>query len=37
MAAQIMSIKYPNIKEQLKSYREQMEQKVLDDDKNLRG
>ena len=37
MAAQIMSIKYPNIKEQLKAYREQMEQKVLDDDKNLRG
>ena len=37
MAAQIISIKYPNIKEQLKNYREQMEQKVLDDDKNLRG
>lgn len=37
MAAQIMSIKYPKIKEQLKSYRLEMEAKVLEDDKNLRG
>jgi len=37
MASQIMSIKYPQIKENLKSYRKEMEQKVLEDDKNLRG
>lgn len=37
MAAQIMSIKYPTIKEQLKNYRLEMESKVLEDDKNLRG
>ncbi len=37
MAAQIMSIKYPEIKEQLKKYRLEMEAKVLEDDKNLRG
>lgn len=37
MASQIMSIKYPQIKEKLKSYRKEMEQKVLEDDKNLRG
>ncbi|MGL5712856.1 MAG: 5-(carboxyamino)imidazole ribonucleotide mutase [Paraclostridium sp.] len=37
MAAQIMSIKYPEIKEQLKNYRLEMEAKVLEDDKNLRG
>ncbi|CEQ25167.1 phosphoribosylaminoimidazole carboxylase catalytic subunit [[Clostridium] sordellii] len=37
MAAQIMSIKYPVIKEQLKNYRKEMELKVLEDDQNLRG
>ncbi|MFR6018756.1 MAG: 5-(carboxyamino)imidazole ribonucleotide mutase [Paraclostridium sordellii] len=37
MAAQIMSIKYPVIKEKLKNYRKEMELKVLEDDKNLRG
>lgn len=37
MAIQIMSIKYPQIKEKLKSYRKEMERKVLEDDKNLRG
>lgn len=37
MALQIMSIKYPVLKENLKLYREEMEAKVLEDDKNLRG
>lgn len=37
MASQIMSIKYPKIKEELKNYRKEMELKVLEDDKNLRG
>jgi len=37
MASQIMSIKYPQIKENLKNYRKEMEQKELEDDKNLRG
>ena len=37
MAAQIMSIKYPIIKEKLKNYRKEMELKVLEDDQNLRG
>jgi len=37
MASQIMSIKYPQIKENLKNYRKEMEQKVLEEDKNLRG
>ena len=37
MAAQIMSIKYPKVKEQLVKYRKDMELKVLEDDKNLRG
>lgn len=37
MAAQIMSIKYTEIKEQLKNYRKEMELKVLEDDQNLRG
>ena len=35
MALQIMSIKYP--KEDLVLYRKEMEEKVLEDDKNLRG
>lgn len=37
MASQIMSIKYPEIKENLKLYRKEMEDKVLEADKNLRG
>lgn len=37
MAAQIMSIKYPVIKEKLKNYRKEMELKVLEDNQNLRG
>ena len=37
MAAQIISIKYPVIKEKLKNYRKEMELKVLEDDQNLRG
>ncbi len=37
MAIQIMSIKYPKIKENLKLYRKEMEEKLLEADKNLRG
>ena len=37
MAMQIMSIKYPKLKEDLKNYREEMAQKVLKDDEILRG
>ncbi len=37
MALQIMSIKYPTLKESLKLYRKEMEEQVLEDDKNLRG
>lgn len=37
MAMQIMSIKYFKLKEDLKSYREEMAQRVLKDDENLRG
>ena len=37
MALQIMSIKYPKVKEDLVLYRKEMEEKVLEDDKNLRG
>ncbi|WP_373599902.1 5-(carboxyamino)imidazole ribonucleotide mutase [Paraclostridium bifermentans] len=37
MSAQIMSIKYPVIKDKLINYRKEMELKVLEDDKNLRG
>ncbi|HSQ87449.1 5-(carboxyamino)imidazole ribonucleotide mutase [Romboutsia sp.] len=37
MASQIMSIKYPQIKQNLKDYRREMEEKVLEADKNLRG
>lgn len=37
MAIQIMSIKYPTIKEKLRLYRLEMEEKVLEADKNLRG
>ncbi len=37
MSAQIMSIKYPIIKDKLINYRKEMELKVLEDDKNLRG
>ncbi|MDK2587074.1 5-(carboxyamino)imidazole ribonucleotide mutase [Romboutsia sedimentorum] len=37
MASQIMSIKYPKIKEHLIEYRKEMEEKVIEADKNLRG
>ena len=37
LALQIMTLKYTKLKEDLKSYREEMAQKVLEDDKNLRG
>lgn len=37
MALQIMSIKYPKLKENLKCYRKEMEEQVLEDDRNLRG
>lgn len=37
MSVQIMSIKYPIIKDKLINYRKEMELKVLEDDKNLRG
>lgn len=37
MALQIMSIKYPKLKEDLIKYRKEMEAQVLEDDKNLRG
>ena len=37
LALQIMTLKYPILIEDLKSYREEMAQKVLEDDKNLRG
>ena len=35
MAMQIMSIKYLKLKQDLKLYRKEMEQKVLDDDKSI--
>ena len=35
MAMQIMSIKYPKLKEDLKTYSQEMAQKVLDDDKSI--
>jgi len=37
MAIQIMSIKYPELKEKLKNYRLKMEEKVLEDDEKIRG
>ena len=37
MAIQIMSIKYPELKQKLKNYRNEMEKKVLEDDEKLRG
>jgi 5-(carboxyamino)imidazole ribonucleotide mutase len=37
MAIQIMSIKYPELKQKLKNYRIEMEKKVLEDDEKLRG
>ena len=37
MAMQIMSIKYPKLRDDLKAYREEMAQKVLKDDESLRG
>ncbi|WP_300280304.1 5-(carboxyamino)imidazole ribonucleotide mutase [Peptacetobacter sp.] len=35
MAIQMMSLKYPKLKEQLKSYRDEMAKKVLEDDESL--
>lgn len=35
MAIQMMSLKYPNLKEELKSYRDEMAKKVLEDDASL--
>ena len=37
LALQIMSLKYPRIKDDLVLYRKEMEDKVLEDDQNLRG
>ena len=37
MAMQIMSVKYPKLKEDLRNYRQEMAQKVLKDDECLRG
>ncbi len=37
MALQIMAIKYPKLKSDLADYRKEMEEVVLEDDKNLRG
>ncbi|WP_024621292.1 5-(carboxyamino)imidazole ribonucleotide mutase [Metaclostridioides mangenotii] len=37
LAIQIMTLKYPKLKEDLKEYRNLMAQKVLEDDKSLRG
>lgn len=37
MAIQIMSIKYPELKQKLKSYRIEMEKRTLEDDEKLRG
>ena len=37
MAMQIMSIKYPKLKQDLKGYRLEMARKVLEDDMSLRG
>ena len=37
LAVQIMSLRYPELKKCLKRYRKEMEEKVLEDDKNLRG
>ena len=37
MAMQIMSIKYPKLKKDLKDYRDEMARKVLEDDMSLRG
>ena len=37
IAMQIMSVKYPKLKEDLRNYRQEMAQKVLKDDECLRG
>lgn len=37
MAMQIMSIKYPKLREDLRLYRKEMAEKVLNDDESLRG
>lgn len=36
MAIQMMSLKYPQLKEQLKAYRDEMAKKVLEDDESFR-
>lgn len=37
LAVQIMTLKYPMLKEDLKKYRNEMAKKVLEDDESLRG
>ncbi len=37
LAVQIMTLKYPMLKEDLKEYRNEMAKKVLEDDESLRG
>lgn len=37
LAIQMMTLKYPKLKDDLKEYRNEMAQKVLEDDKSLRG
>ncbi|MBU5307869.1 5-(carboxyamino)imidazole ribonucleotide mutase [Clostridioides mangenotii] len=37
LAVQIMTLKYPMLKKDLKEYRNEMSQKVLEDDESLRG
>lgn len=37
LAVQIMTLKYPMLKKDLKEYRNEMAQKVLEDDESLRG
>ena len=37
MQNEIMSIKYPKLKEDLRNYRQEMARKVLKDDECLRG
>lgn len=37
LALQMMTLKYPKLKEDLKLYRKEMAEKVLNDDENLRG
>jgi len=37
LAVQIMTLKYPMLKKDLKEYRNEMAKKVLEDDESLRG